>query len=345
MANDFEPAERGLRDHLALWRRRAGIILGITAVAIAVMLALTLTATKSYQASAQVIFPVEPAGQPGQDTTQIRFDPNRVIQTEAIFAAGDQVRALVDAKVGAGGTISARGLKDSDVIVITATASDPQRAAELANAAAAVYVSLRQPPAGVSGVQVVDPAEAPAGAAGGSLSRNLAMALAVGLVLGLVAAYAVDHLDDVVRDSDALERVAGVPVLGATSSAFGSGPGVHALPLDDRVIASADASRLLPSLHDAPGAAQARVLLVPVGARGAEVRDTIRVLHGVGTEVVATVLLEAAADHGSGTTVRDGTPSTRSTAPRPGDESTSSTAADDATPDPARPADRIMRGS
>jgi len=293
MANDFEPAERGLRDHLALWRRRAGIILGITAVALAVMLGLTLTATKSYQASAQVIFPVEPAGQPGQDTTQIRFDPNRVIQTEAIFAAGDQVRAQVDAKVGAGGTITARGLKDSDIIVITATASDPQRAAELANTAAAVYVSLRQPPAGVGGVQVVDPAEAPAGASSGSMARNLALALAVGLVLGLVAAYAVDHLDDVVRDEDGLERLAGVPVLGLASSSR-SGRGIHPVPLDDAVVGIADGEHLVAALLDAPRAAQTRVLLVPVRSRGRDVRDAIGVLHAVGMHVAAAVLVTSA---------------------------------------------------
>ncbi len=300
MANDFEPAERGLRDHLALWRRRAAIILGITALAGLAMLGLSLAQTKSYQASAQVIFPVEPAGQPGQDTGQVRFDPNRVIQTEAIFAAGDQVRAKVDEKIGPGGTLTARGLKDSDVVVITATASDPQRAALLANTAADAYVELRRPPAGVGGVQVVAPAQAPAGAANGSLARNLAFALALGLVLGLVAAYAVDHLDDAVRDADALERAAGLPVLGVTSEAAAAvtadgAAGIRVVALDDPAVARAERASMVASLGDAPEADRARVLLVPVTARGRDVRDVIEVLHGVGLDVVATVLVTGAA--------------------------------------------------
>jgi capsular polysaccharide biosynthesis protein len=303
MANDFEPAERGLRDHLALWRRRAAIILGITALAVVAMLALSLTQTKSYQASAQVIFPVEPAGQPGQDPGQVRFDPNRVIQTEAIFAAGDQVRAKVDEKVGTGGTITARGLKDSDVVVITATASDPQRAALLANTAAAAYVELRQPPAGgsgvtgVAGVQIVDPAEAPSAAANGSIARNLAFALAIGLVLGLVAAYAVDHLDDAVRDDDALERATGLPVLGGVtdpgtpSSPTGSAASIRPVALDDPVLATAERAALLGALDEAPNAGATRVLVVPIKARGRDVRDAIEMLQGVGIEVVACALL------------------------------------------------------
>ena len=68
MANHFEPAERGLRDHVALWRRRAAIILGVAAVALAAGLVMALIPPKQYQATATVLFPVEPAGQPGQDS-------------------------------------------------------------------------------------------------------------------------------------------------------------------------------------------------------------------------------------------------------------------------------------
>lgn len=294
MGTHFEPAERGLRDHVALWRRRAAIILGVAALVLAAALAASLLTTRQYQATASVLFPVEPAGQPGQDPTQVRFDPNRVIQTEAVVAAGDAVRARAEAEVGAGGTISARALKDTDIIFITATAPDAERAARLANAAAKAYVELRgDAGAAVGGVQVIEPARVPSAASSPALVRNLLAGLAIGLVVGLVAAYAVDHLDDTVADRDALERITGLPVLSTPVGAGPAGDAVRAVTLDDPGLATADGSTLLTSLAHAPGSDDARVLLVRRGARGAQVRETVEVLGRVGIEVVAAALVDA----------------------------------------------------
>jgi len=295
MSIDFEPAERGLRDHVAVWRRRIGVIVLLTGVCGAAALATSLLQTPRFQASAQVLVPVEPAGQPGQSDVQNRFDPNRVVQTEAAFAMGDQVQRAAEAKVGADGSVTARGAKDSDIITITATAGTADRAAVVANAYADAYVALRQQPDGIEGVLVIEPARPPAGPASPATSRNVALALAFGLALGLAAAYMVDHFDDVVRGEDDLARLVGLPVLGSVSGPGSSGSRAastvgtdarpaHVVDAHDDLLLDTEIKALL---GDAPNA---KVLVVPVGARGRDVRPMAQALRNAGAPAVGAVL-------------------------------------------------------
>jgi receptor protein-tyrosine kinase len=293
MPNDFEPAERGLRDHLAVGQRRIVVIVLVTVVCAVAALATSLLQPQRFQASAQVLVPVEPAGQPGQDDTQTRFDPNRVIQTEAAFAVGEQVQRLAETKVGTDGTVTARGAKDSDIITITATAGAADRAAAVANAYASSYVELRQPPDGIKGVLVIEQASPPGGPSSPATVRNVLLGLLFGLVLGIGAAYALDQLDDVVRNEDDLARLVLLPVVGSVGPAAVAPTGaarsgvVRVLDATDASLAGTDASML----DGAPGA---KVLVVAVGARGRTARHTASILRGVGQPRAGAVLLDDA---------------------------------------------------
>ena len=293
MPNDFEPAERGLRDHLAVGQRRIVVIVLVTVVCAVAALATSLLQPQRFQASAQVLVPVEPAGQPGQDDAQTRFDPNRVIQTEAAFAVGEQVQRLAETKVGTDGTVTARGAKDSDIITITATAGAADRAAAVANAYASSYVELRQPPDGIKGVLVIEQASPPGGPSSPATARNVLLGLLFGLVLGIGAAYALDQLDDVVRNEDDLARLVLLPVVGSVGPAAVAPTGaarsgvVRVLDATDASLAGTDASML----DGAPGA---KVLVVAVGARGRTARHTAGILRGVGLPLAGAVLLDDA---------------------------------------------------
>jgi capsular polysaccharide biosynthesis protein len=303
MPNDFEPAERGLRDHLAVGQRRIVVLVLVTVVCGVAALATSLLQPQRFQASAQVLVPVEPAGQPGQDDTQTRFDPNRVIQTEAAFAVGEQVRSLAETKVGTDGAVTARGAKDSDIITITATAGAADRAAAVANAYASSYVELRQPPDGIKGVLVIEAASPPGGPSSPATARNVVLGLLFGLALGIAAAYALDQLDDVIRNEDDLARLVLLPVVGSVgagtvgagtvSTTAGAAPPadgprsgvVRVLDATDASLAGTDASML----EGAPGA---KVLVVAVGARGRTARHTAAILRSVGLPVAGAVLLD-----------------------------------------------------
>jgi capsular polysaccharide biosynthesis protein len=146
----FEPevGSRGLRDHMGVLRRRAVIIVAITALAVLAALVWSLAQPRRYTASAQVLVQQETATvadpRPDQIVDSKRLDPLRVMQNEARLASSQLVRDRMRADTGIGTGVSVTNPRDTDVLVISATAPTADEAARAANAAAAAYVAVRQ---------------------------------------------------------------------------------------------------------------------------------------------------------------------------------------------------------
>ena len=148
MIGPDEPPERGLRDHLGVLRRRWPLLTAVVALFVVAAVVLSVRQPTRYRATAEVLFRQEPfsvvAGLDDQLVPQQRLDPERVIQNEVRLAASEPVRDRVRAELGDPVSLSASNVRDSDVILITATASDAERAAAMANTAAAAYTELRR---------------------------------------------------------------------------------------------------------------------------------------------------------------------------------------------------------
>jgi capsular polysaccharide biosynthesis protein len=148
MIGPDEPPERGLRDHLGVLRRRWSLLVGVVALFVVLAVAFSLRQPTRYRATAEVLFRQEPftveTGVDDQLVPQQRLDPERVIQNETRLAASEPVRERVRAELGDPVSISASNVRDSDVIRITATAADAERAARMADTAAAAYTELRR---------------------------------------------------------------------------------------------------------------------------------------------------------------------------------------------------------
>lgn len=118
----------------------------------------------TYRTTAQVLYPQDPATvtEPVSDALvdRQRLDANRIIENETHVLTGDAVRALVRARVGAGGSVRAEAVTNADVLRVTATASTGERAAELANATADAYVQLRTEQLVQAGAEAVETATA-----------------------------------------------------------------------------------------------------------------------------------------------------------------------------------------
>jgi capsular exopolysaccharide synthesis family protein len=67
---------------------------------------------------------------------------------------------------------------------------------------------------GTSNVAIVDPAKVPAGPSSPNLMVNLATALLAGIVLALAAVFALEQIDERVRNPADVQRLAGIPLLG-----------------------------------------------------------------------------------------------------------------------------------
>jgi polysaccharide biosynthesis transport protein len=147
MPTEPEGAPRDLRDHLGVVRRRAWVVLVVTALTVLAALVWSLRQTERYQATTQVLvaqeLPTAADPLPDQQVETRRLDPLRVMQNEVRLASSELVRDRAAADVGGPVSGSVTNPRDTDVVSITATAASAERAAELANAWAAAYLDER----------------------------------------------------------------------------------------------------------------------------------------------------------------------------------------------------------
>ena len=105
-----------------------------------ISLALSLTATKQYAATAQLL--VQSAGNlslySGSSDTTIT---STVVQTELQLVTSAQVQSQVRSQLGRAPVVSASQVGQTNVIALTAVSADPARAAQIANAYAKAFVS------------------------------------------------------------------------------------------------------------------------------------------------------------------------------------------------------------
>ncbi|MFW3170396.1 AAA family ATPase [Geodermatophilus sp. CPCC 206100] len=201
------------------------------------------------------------------------------------LATGERLADDVAAELGLSGgadlagRITAVAQPETLVMTITATDRSPQRAADLADLAAASFgrlvEQLEQTP-GEPGpspvrVQVVEAAEPPTAPVSPDSLVNLVLGALLGLLAGLGLAALRRSLDDAVGSAHALQERTGVPVLGVVPLPAEPRPGRAAAAAPARLEAL---RRLRAALHHStPGAD--RAVLVVTGPRPDEGRTTL----------------------------------------------------------------------
>jgi succinoglycan biosynthesis transport protein ExoP len=132
--------EPTLRGYLHLLRRGRWWIAAFSLVGLGVSLGLSLTATKQYSATAQLL--VQSTGNvslsAGSGQSLITATD---VQTELQLVSSAEVQKAVRKKLGSVPGISAAEVGQTNVIAVTAVSSDPARAAKVANTYAKAFVS------------------------------------------------------------------------------------------------------------------------------------------------------------------------------------------------------------
>lgn len=100
------------------------------------------------------------------------------------------------------------------VLQINITDTDPQRAADIANAVREVAADQIQSIMDVNAVKTVYPATAPGGPSGPDVFGNTTKAAFVGLVISVVIFVIIFLLDDTIRTEEDVEHYLGLSVLG-----------------------------------------------------------------------------------------------------------------------------------
>jgi succinoglycan biosynthesis transport protein ExoP len=126
-----------------LWRRKL-IIIVVTAVACALAVAMSLRQPNLYRSSAAILLQGSEAERRlGASDEPASFAYNRV-ETEIGVIESELVREAVAEELGYEPGVSVGAVGDTDIVQISATSREPQRAAEIANTYAQVYVEWRR---------------------------------------------------------------------------------------------------------------------------------------------------------------------------------------------------------
>ena len=106
-------------------------------------------------------------------------------------------------------------VKDTEIIGITVTDTDPLLAAEIANETAAVFMDTVQEIMKVENVQVIDKAEPSYAPVSPRPMLNIAIAAILGLMLGIFLAFLLEMLDNTIKTPEDVEKYLGLTVIGS----------------------------------------------------------------------------------------------------------------------------------
>ena len=106
-------------------------------------------------------------------------------------------------------------VKDTEIIGITVTDTDPLLAAEIANETAAVFMDTVQEIMKVENVQVIDEAEPSEYPVSPRPMLNIAIAAILGLMLGIFLAFLLEMLDNTIKTPEDVEKYLGLTVIGS----------------------------------------------------------------------------------------------------------------------------------
>ena len=144
MAPERGDGELSLRDFVQVVRRRKAIVALTTLVIVALALVWSFLQTPVYAARAQILLRLKASESLFDPDSGQRNDPQRAVLTEIQILRSEPVQALVQEKLGFPATVSARAAGQTDVIVLKAESTSPNRAAEIANVYAETFTDYKR---------------------------------------------------------------------------------------------------------------------------------------------------------------------------------------------------------
>lgn len=111
--------------------------------------------------------------------------------------------------------VSVNLVKDTEIIKIQVTDTDPELATTIANETARVFMDSVKTIMHVENVQIIDKAQVPESPFSPRPLLNMAIAGVLGVMLGVFIAFLVEYLDNTIKTPEDVEKYLGLPVLGA----------------------------------------------------------------------------------------------------------------------------------
>ncbi|WP_421381835.1 YveK family protein [Bacillus salacetis] len=214
-----------LREILDTLKKRLSLIVLITALAVITSgIVSYFVLTPIYQSSTQLLVNQAKSEQATFDSNDIRTNLelintyNVIMKSPAIL---DKVTENLDMESGSlSDKISVGSENNSQVVNVSVTDPDPQKAALIANEVATVFKDEIPKIMNVDNVSILSSAEV-----GDKVSPikpkpmlNIAIALVVGLMAGVGLAFLLEYFDNTLKSEQDIERMLELPVLGAVTT-------------------------------------------------------------------------------------------------------------------------------
>ena len=110
--------------------------------------------------------------------------------------------------------ISVTGIKDTAIIKISVTHSDPNQACDIASTIADVFMKEVGDIYKLDNVSVLDEAEVSTKSSSTSAIKIIAIAIVVGIVVSMGIIFVFFYFDTTIKDEDSIESAVGIPVIG-----------------------------------------------------------------------------------------------------------------------------------
>lgn len=114
-----------------------------------------------------------------------------------------------------GEKVSVRLVKDTEIIRLNVTDTDPVLAAQIANETAQVFMDSIVDIMLIENVQVIDKAQVPKSPISPRPMLNMAIAGVLGLMLGVFIAFLLEFMDNTIKTERDIEKHLGLPVIGS----------------------------------------------------------------------------------------------------------------------------------
>ena len=168
-------------------RRRAPAIVALAAVAAGAAAVYSLTATKRYEARAELLVSPLPAGDRTFEGFSLPREGSAAAETVARLVRTPEIAEAVRAQLGLRGSVSSYRIDGSQLVAVVGKASSPARAAQLANGFAGALVVERTSRFQTTLVAVIRRLRARIRGGVGNAAERRALARRLSVLTGLVA--------------------------------------------------------------------------------------------------------------------------------------------------------------